>query len=396
MITHRQLFMERVAQTSETPLMLDIVTAHGSSLFDASGKEYTDLISGIAVSNIGHCHPAVTSAIKEQLENYMHLMVYGEYVQSPQVRLAKALVDLLPAPLDNVYFVNSGAEAIEGSLKLAKRYTGRSRVIAFKNAYHGSTHGALSLMSDEYFKNAFRPLLPGISFINFNNLNDLQQIDEQTACVFVEMIQGEAGAVPADPFFMAALRSRCNETGTLLVADEIQTGYGRTGSFFAFSSYDIVPDILVLAKGMGGGMPLGAFISSKEIMSSLKMNPALGHITTFGGHPVCCAASLATLEVISQMNLEQTVAVREGLIRKKLKHHAIREISGKGLMLAVEFENAAINREVISKCIQNGVVTDWFLFAPEKMRIAPPLVISEKQLSQALDVLLACIAETVN
>jgi len=396
MMTNRQLFLEHVAQTSKAPLMLEIVKASGTSLFDATGKSYTDLISGIAVSNIGHCHPAVTDAVKNQLEHYMHLMVYGEFVQTPQVLLAKALSELLPPELGCTYFVNSGAEAIEGALKLAKRYTNKTGIISFKNAYHGSTHGALSLMSNEYFKNAFRPLLPGARYLDFNKISDLEFIGSDTACVVVEMIQGEAGAIPADPFFMTALRERCTEKGALLVADEVQTGFGRTGSFFAFSSYKVVPDILVLGKGMGGGMPIGAFISSRTIMDSFTDHPALGHITTFGGHPVCCAASRATLEVIRKMDISQIAGMVETMVREKLQHHAIRNISGKGLMLAAEFENAYINRQIIEKCLRQGVLTDWFLFAPEKMRIAPPLVIEPAVLERALDTILDCIGSTIN
>lgn len=396
MLTNRQLFLNHVAQTSHTPLMLEIVKASGTSLFDVNGKEYTDLISGIAVSNMGHCHPAIVNSIKNQLDQYMHLMVYGEFVQSPQVKLAKALADLLPEPLKSVYFVNSGTEAVEGALKLAKRYTGRTEIICFRNAYHGSTQGALSLVSDEYFKQAFRPLLPGIKFLNFNELSGLNEISDQTACVVVEMIQGEAGAIPANMEFMLSIFEKCRKHHVLVIVDEIQTGYGRTGSFFAFEHYKVIPDILLLAKGMGGGMPLGAFISSKEIMGSLSENPALGHITTFGGHPVCCAAGLANLELIRDTGVMERAAVAEKMIRQKLMHPAIKEISGKGMMMAVAFDSAATNQAVIAACIAGGVLTDWFLFAPHKMRIAPPLIITDDCLSRSLDIIMESIAKTVN
>ncbi|MFI5217920.1 MAG: aspartate aminotransferase family protein [Bacteroidia bacterium] len=375
MLTNRQLFLNHIAQTSDSPIMLEIVKANGIELTDVNGKKYIDLISGISVSNVGHCHPEVVDAIKKQLDNYMHLMVYGEYIQSPQVQFAKSLTDLLPENLNTVYFVNSGSEAIEGAMKLAKRFTGRTEIIAFKNAYHGSTQGALSLNSNEYFKNPFRPLLPDIRFIEFNNKNDLKIISEKTACVVAEVLQGEAGSIIPGNGFNKLLRERCNETGTLLISDEAQTGFGRTGTMFAFEQHDFVPDILVLAKSLGGGMPLGTFISSKKIMSSLTNNPALGHITTFGGHPVSCAAGLATLNIILKMNLKD-VNEKEKLFRKNLVHPKIKNITGQGLLLAVEFENININKKIIKSCIGNGVIVDWFLFAEHKMRIAPPLTIT--------------------
>ncbi len=381
MLSHRQLFLNHVAQTSDAPMMLEIVKAEGVILTDINGKKYIDMIAGISVSNVGHCHPDVVKAVQRQAENYMHLMVYGEYVQSPQVKLATCLAEILPQH-DSCYFTNSGAEAIEGSLKLARRFTGCKKIIAFRNAYHGSTLGALSLMSKEYFTQGFHPLLPEVMFLDFNNVNDLKQIDNETACVVIEFIRGEAGCEIADAEFAKQLRKKCDETKTLLIADEIQTGFGRTGKLFSFMHYSLQPDIIAIAKAMGGGMPVGAFLASKSVMQCLA-NPALGHLTTFGGHPVSCAASLAALEVILQMDLEKDVARKEQIIRSSLVHQKIKRISGKGLMLAVEFENENINQEIIKQCIANGVITDWFLFAPHKMRIAPPLTITDIELENA-------------
>ena len=391
MLTNRQLFFNHLAQTSETPLALEIEKAEGIYLFDTSGKKYIDLISGISVSNVGHRHPKVLSAIQQQLDKYMHLMVYGEYVQSPQVRLAKCLSEYLPESLSSVYFVNSGSEAVEGSMKLAKRFTGRTEIISFKNAYHGSTQGSLSIMGNEEFKSAFRPLLPDTRQIRFNNTDDLKYITNKTAAVIVETIQGEAGAIVPQNDFLKHLRSRCNETGTLLIADEIQCGYGRTGKLFAFEHFGFIPDILCLAKGMGGGMPIGAFISSKKIMASLTHNPILGHITTFGGHPVCCAASEATLKVLIDEKLVEAVQKKELLLRTLLKHPKIKAINGMGLLLSVEFESYEQNKTIIDKCIENGVITDWFLFNSHSMRIAPPLTITEEEIKSACSTILQCI-----
>jgi acetylornithine/succinyldiaminopimelate/putrescine aminotransferase len=391
MLTQRQLFFNHLAQTSETPLALEIEKAEGIYLIDVSGKRYMDLISGISVSNVGHRHPKVLAAIHHQLEKYMHLMVYGEFIQSPQVQLAKLLSDNLPENLSSVYFVNSGSEAIEGAMKLAKRFTGRTEIISFKNAYHGSTHGSLSIMGNEEFKNAFRPLLPDIRQIEYNKINDLKQITTHTACVIIETIQGEAGAIIPQNDFLKLLKKRCNEVGALLVADEIQCGFGRTGKLFAFEHYNFIPDILCLAKGMGGGMPIGAFISSKEIMHSLTNNPHLGHITTFGGHPVSCAASAATLTVLLEEKLIEQVENKEKLFRSLLKHSRIKSINGKGLLLAVEFESYELNKKIIDKCIEKGVITDWFLFNSHSMRIAPPLTITEEEITAACEIILECI-----
>ena len=390
-LSQKQLFLQHVAQTSPTPLALEIISANGIYLNDVNGKQYIDLISGISVSNIGHCHPEVVEAIKKQAETFMHLMVYGEYVHSPQVQLAKALTDLLPENLNSVYLVNSGAEATEGALKLAKRYTGRSEIISFKNAYHGSTHGALSVMGSEDFKTSFRPLLPDVKTIEFNKEEDLQYITHKTACVIIEPIQGEAGIISANQSFLKKLRERCDETKSLLIFDEIQTGFGRTGSFFAFEQYEVIPDILLLAKGMGGGMPIGAFISSKQIMDSLTNNPILGHITTFGGHPVCCAAALANLQVITKNKLYNHAKGIETVLKQKLQHPKIKEMRVCGALAAIDFGDEILNMQTIGKCIEAGIITDWFLFNTQSMRIAPPLIISDEELNKACDIILSCI-----
>ncbi len=392
MLTQRQLFFNHVAQTSETPLALEIDKAEGIYLTDINGKQYIDLISGISVSNVGHRHPKVIDAVKKQLDKYMHLMVYGEYIQSPQVVLATLLSTLLPTNLNSIYFVNSGSEAIEGAMKLAKRYTGRTEIISFTNAYHGSTQGSLSIMGNEEFKNAFRPLLPDTKQIRFNNSEDLNLITSHTACVVVETIQGEAGAITPQNDFLKQLRARCTDTGTLLIADEIQCGFGRTGKLFAFEHYNFVPDILCIAKGMGGGMPIGAFVSSNQIMYTLTNNPWLGHITTFGGHPVCCAAALATLTVLLEENLIEQVEQKEKLFRSLLVHPKIKTINGKGLLLALEFESYEQNKMIIDNCILNGVIVDWFLFNAHSMRIAPPLTITENEIKIACDVILKSIS----
>ncbi len=391
MLTQRQLFINHVAQTSESPLALEIESAEGIYLKDVSGKRYMDLISGISVSNIGHRHPKVIRAIHDQLDKYMHLMVYGEYIQAPQIKLSRLISAQLPATLSSVYFVNSGSEAIEGAMKLAKRFTKRPEVISFKNAYHGSTQGSLSIMGNEEFKNAFRPLLPETRQLEYNNFSHLEQITQRTACVVVETIQGEAGAVTPVNNFLKTLRERCSSMGTLLIADEIQTGFGRTGKLFAFEHYDFIPDILCIAKGMGGGMPIGAFISSKEIMASLTYNPVLGHITTFGGHPVSCAASSATLEVLLEENLIEKVEEKEKLFREILIHPFIKSIKGKGLLLAVEFDSYEQNKKIIDKCIESGIITDWFLFNAHSMRIAPPLTITKEEILKAGKIILESI-----
>lgn len=376
--------------------MLEIEKAEGVYLFDANGKKYLDLISGISVSNIGHRHPAVLAAIHQQLDRYMHLMVYGEYVQSPQVQLATALSRNLPSSLNSVYFLNSGAEVTETAMKLAKRFSGKSEIIACYQSYHGSTQGALSLNSEEYFKNAFRPLLPDIRFIHFNREEDLTHITEKTACVFIEPVQGEAGYLPAQKNYLKKLRERTNETGTLLIFDEIQTGFGRTGSLFAFEQYDVVPDMLMLAKGMGGGMPIGALVADRNIMQAFTNDPYLGHITTFGGHPVSCASALAVLNELTNSSLVTEISSKETLFRSLLSHPAIRSISGKGLMLALEFVSFETNKKIIDRCIEKGVITDWFLFAGNKLRISPPLTITCEQIEHACGVINESISEICN
>jgi len=391
MLTLRQLFLANNAQTTHFPLLLEFERAEGIYMYDSEGKAYIDLISGIGVSNLGHGNPYVINAIKQQLDKYMHLMVYGEYVQTPQVRFAEKLVSLLPENLQSVYFTNSGTEAVEGALKLAKRYTGRQQIVACHNSYHGSTHGALSVMGNEEYKQAYRPLLPGVNFVSFNNINDLDIINHQTACVIIETIQGEAGIRVPDVAYMQALQARCKQTGTLLILDEIQAAFGRTGRLFGFEHYGIVPDILLLAKALGGGMPVGAFIASNQIMSAFKENPILGHITTFGGHPVCCAAGLAALEVLLNENLCNQVAEKEALMRSLLIHPAIKEIRGKGLMLALELESFELNKNIIDRCIAKGVVTDWFLHCSNAMRLAPPLIITQEEIRKACAVILEAV-----
>lgn len=395
MLTDRQLFLNNLAQTSDSPLALEIIKAEGVYIIDASGKKYIDLISGISVSNTGHRHPAVVKAIKDQVDKYLHLMVYGEYIQSPQVKLAGALAALLPEKLNNCYFVNSGSEAVEGALKLAKRYTGRTKIVAFKNAYHGSTHGALSVIGDESYQTPFGPLLPGIEHIELNSIESLKVISTETACVIVEPVQGEAGIIACTNEFLHALRKQCDETGTMLIFDEIQTGMGRTGNMFAFEKSGIIPDILLLAKGLGGGMPIGAFISSREIMQTLTFNPVLGHITTFGGHPVSCAAALANIEVIINEKLVEGVEFKSKLFVELLsKSHAIRQIRAAGLMIALQLDNFTHVKKVIDHCIEEGVITDWFLFNDSSMRIAPPLIITEEQIRESCKIILKAL-ETV-
>ncbi len=391
MPTERQLFLKHVAQTSDFPLMLDIDRAEGIYLYDKDGKAYIDLISGIGVSNVGHRHPKVLEAIKNQLEKYLHVMVYGEYIQTPQVKLAEKLISTLPANFQSVYFVNSGSEAIEGALKLAKRYTLRPNIVSFKNAYHGSTHAALSASSDEEFKRKFRPMVPGFSHLNFGDHSGLEKIDHNTAAVLIETVQGEAGVRTADQNYFSKLRKKCSETGALLILDEIQCGFGRTGKFWAFQHYRIVPDIVVSAKGMGGGMPIGSFASTLEIMSVLKNDPVLGHITTFGGHPVSCASALATIEILQQGDLISSVEDKAKLFRELLVHPSIKEIRNQGLMMAVEFASFEKLQDIIKNLLELGVVTDWFLFCDNSMRIAPPLTITKDEIKKACSLVLQAL-----
>jgi acetylornithine/succinyldiaminopimelate/putrescine aminotransferase len=364
-------------------MMVEIVRAEGIYMYGPDGKEYIDLISGVSVSNTGHCHPRVVEAVKNQADAYMHLMVYGEMIQSPQVKYAELLTSILPPALNNCYFVNSGSEAVEGALKLAKRFTGKSRIISFNNSYHGGTHGALSIQGSELYKNSFRPLLPETIQIGFNDEKSLDAIDSKTACVFIEPIQGEAGVVCPENSFLIKVRDRCTATGTMLIFDEIQTGFGRTGYMFAMERYGVVPDILLLAKALGGGMPLGAFISSKEMMSALISNPALGHITTFGGHPVCCAAGLASLNVIIEEHLAEMCNSKSVLFKNELTHPLISEVRGEGLLLAVQLIESDYVKYVIAHAPEYGLILDYFLFCNNAFRIAPPLIISEQEILKA-------------
>ena len=382
-MTNRQIFLNHIGQTSPEPLALEIVNAKGSKLYDVNGKEYIDLIGGISVCNIGHSHPKVIEAIRVQIEKYMHVMVNGELVLSPQTAYAKLLTDHLPTSLNSVFFTASGSEATEGAMKLSKRYTNRTQIAAFKNSYHGSTQGSLSIIGDEYWRNAFRPLLPDVYHFQYNNFEDLEKITTETACVIAETIQAEAGVISPKKEWLKALRKKCTDTGTLLVLDEIQCGFGRNGSLWAFEQFDVVPDILLLGKALGGGMPLGAFIADKRIMDSLSANPVLGHINTFGGHPVCCAAGKAAMEVLLEENLVAQVFEKEQLFLKNIQSDKIQNIRSHGLMIAIEFENFEQTQKIIAMLIKSGVFTDWFLFASNCMRIVPPLNISNEEILSA-------------
>ena len=390
-MNNRQLFFKHLGQTSQFPLAIEIEKAEGVFMYDSENKVYLDLISGIGVSTIGHRHPNVISAIKNQIDKHLHVMVYGEFITTPQVQLAHALTETLPGSLDNVFLVNSGSEATEGALKLAKRHTGKSKIISCINAYHGSTSGALSIAGDEKLKAPFRPLLPDTHLVKFGEVDELNIIDHQTAAVIIETVQGEAGVRCANEEYFSILRKKCDEVGALLILDEIQCGFGRTGKFWAFEHYDVTPDILLCAKGMGGGMPIGAFISSKEIMYDLTHDPILGHITTFGGHPVSSAASLATIQVLKEDMLISSVPEKESLFLSLLKHEKIKEVRSKGLMMAVEFDSFEYLEKVIHQLLENGVLTDWFLFCDNSMRIAPPLTISNEEIKMACNKILQAI-----
>ncbi len=394
MASLRQLFLQHLAPTSAFPLLFQVKRAEGIYLYDETDRAHIDLISGIGVSALGHRHPRVLAAIQAQCDRYLHTMVYGEYVLAPQVELAHLLAQHLPDPLESVYLVNSGTEATEGAMKLAKRYTGRAEIISCINAYHGSTQGAISLMSSETFTQPFRPLLPGIRHIDFNCHFCLQKITQKTAAVIVETVQGEWGVRPPQAGFLKALRQRCDETGTLLILDEIQAGMGRTGSLFAFEQYGIVPDILLLAKGLGGGMPIGAFIASREVMQVLSFDPILGHITTFGGHPVSAAAAVATLRELVESDLIQQVPTKSALFVELLQQHpSIREVRRAGLLMAAELDNFDQVQKVIARCIEKGLITDWFLFNDRSLRIAPPLIISEAEIRKACTIILESLEE---
>ncbi|MFT7588290.1 MAG: acetylornithine/succinyldiaminopimelate/putrescine aminotransferase [Limisphaerales bacterium] len=390
---YRQQFFKHVAQTTDAPLALEIERAEGVYLYGPNGERWLDLISGISVSSMGHSHPRIVKAVQNQAAKYMHTMVYGEFVQGPQTAFAEKLVHFLPDPLDTVYFVNSGSEAVEGALKLAKRVTGRTELISFQNSYHGSTHGALSINGSEYWKNAFRPMLPDVRHIRYGNFEDLAQLSTRTAAVVMETVQGEAGVIVPSKEYIQALRARCTELGIMLILDEIQAGMGRTGKLFGFEHFDIKPDILLLAKAFGGGMPLGAFIASSAHMDTLTHDPLLGHITTFGGHPVCCAAGLAAFELITESNLPARIPALEARFKSQLVHPKIVAFRSFGFLMAVEFADFELNKTIIDLCIEKGVLTDWFLYADNCLRIAPPLLITEKQVDEACRVILESIEE---
>lgn len=392
-MNQRNLFLQHVAQTSPAPLAIEVARAEGCMIWDSSGKRYIDLIGGISVCNVGHRHSKVLAAMQEQMQRYLHVMVYGEMIQSPQVKYAKLLTDHLPASLNNVYFTNSGSEATEGAMKLAKRYTGKTQILSFKNSYHGSTQGALSVMGDEYWRNAFRPLLTGVDHSEYNSNTALDLITNDTACVIAETIQAEKGVNAPLKSWMQALRKKCTETGTLLILDEIQCGFGRNGTLWAFEQFDIEPDILLLGKALGGGMPLGAFIANREIMCTLSDGPVLGHITTFGGHPVCCAAGKTAFEVLLEEKLVADVFNKEQLFRSLLQHPLINAIRSRGLMMALEFSSDIVCKKVIDLAIEKGVFTDWFLFAPHCLRIAPPLTITIEEIKEACIVLRTVMEE---
>ncbi|WP_324756857.1 aspartate aminotransferase family protein [Sphingobacterium thalpophilum] len=388
MLSNRELFLMNTAQTSSSPRLVEVVKAEGVYLYGPNGEEYMDLVSGFNVSNIGHRHPRVLDAIKEQLDQYLHVTVYGEFVQAPQVQFATELLAELPAHFQSVYFTNSGTEAVEGAMKIAKKYTGRRQILAAKKAYHGSTQGALSLIGNEDYRRTYAPLLPEIDFISFNDMEDLDKITASTAAVILEAIQGEAGIRVPDVTYMQAVRKRCDETGTLLIFDEIQTGFGRTGKLFAFEHFGIVPDILMLAKGIGGGMPLGAFVAPKELMDVIKDNPILGHITTFGGHPVSCAAARASLAVIKEEKLIEQVEYKASLFRQQLHHPSVREIRGLGLMMCLQLDSFEQVYQVSKYCADHGVMIDWYLHCETALRIAPPLTITESEIEKACNIIM--------
>ena len=384
-MNNRQLFFQHLAQTSDKPIGIEVASAEGIYIKDVNGKKFVDMIAGFSVCNIGHSHPDVIQAIKQQVEKYMHVIVYGEFIQAPQVQYAKALTSLLPENLQSVYFTSSGTEAAEGAMKLAKRVTKRTKIISFIGGYHGSTQGALSVMGDEYFKNAFRPLLPDTLQLRYNNFEDLEQIDSSVACVIVEPVQAESGITPASKDWLAAIAEKCKEHCVLLIFDEIQSGFGRTGSMFAFENLGVVPDILLVGKALGGGLPLGAFISHPRMMGLFTESPVLGHITTFGGNPVSCAAGSAALKVLQNSGWIKEVSEKENILVKQMIHPAIINRTHKGLWMSLQFESDTLTKKIAATCVANGIITDWFLFAEDKIRIAPPLCISADELSSAIE-----------
>ena len=383
-MSNRQLFFQHLAQTSDKPIGIEVASAEGIYIKDVHGKTFVDMIAGFSVCNIGHSHPDVIQAIQQQVEKYMHVIVYGEFIQAPQVKYAKALTSLLPENLQSVYFTSSGAEAAEGAMKLAKRVTKRTKIISFKGGYHGSTQGALSIMGDEYFKNAFRPLLPDTFQLRYNNFEDLEQIDSTVACVIVEPVQAESGITPATKDWLAAIAEKCKQHCVLFIFDEIQSGFGRTGSMFAFEQLGVAPDILLVGKALGGGLPLGAFISHPKMMGLLTESPVLGHITTFGGNPVSCAAGHAALKVLLASGWIKEVEAKENILLKEMTHPAIINRTHKGLWMSLQFESDTLTKKIAATCVANGIITDWFLFAEDKIRIAPPLCITDLELSAAI------------
>ena len=393
MLNSRDIFKKNQAQTFPFPSCLEISSAKGSYIYDINGKKYLDFIAGVSACPLGHSNPHITDAIKEQLDKYSHVMVYGEYVQSPQYKLAKLLADNLPQNLSTTYFTSSGTEAIEGAMKLAKRATGKSEIISCKGSYHGSTHGALSIMGNEEYKAMYRPLLPSCNQIIYNSVDSLVNITNKTAAVVIEPIQGATGFVTPSDNFLQKVREKCNETGSLLIFDEIQTCFGRIGTLFGFEKYDVIPDIICIAKAMGGGMPIGAFISSWELMNLLTFNPKLGHITTFGGHPVSCASSLATLEYLLSCNIMKEVEKKEVLFRKYLQHEKIKEIRGQGLMISLEFHDEKLAQNVVEKSIEKGLILFYFLFTKTAIRISPPLTITEEEIIKGCKIILKTLDE---
>jgi acetylornithine/succinyldiaminopimelate/putrescine aminotransferase len=398
MPSKKEIFLKHLGQTSPNPMAIEIESAEGVYMYGPDGKKYIDLVSGVSVSNLGHHHKEITEAIKEQVDKYMHLMVYGEIIQAPQLKFAELLSQQLPESLNSVYLVNSGSEAIEGAMKLAKRITGRSQIISCKNAYHGGTHGALSIMGSEQYKTAYRPLLPDTALIEYNNIDDLQLITDKTAAVFIEPVQGEGGIVSPKNNYLDAVRKRCNETGTLLVFDEIQTGFGRTAKLFAFMKYEVIPDIMCIAKAMGGGMPIGGFVTSTERMSKLTYNPALGHITTFGGHPVSAAAAHAHLEYLVNHNeLIESAEEKAVLFYSKLINHPlVEEIRYDGLYMAVKLKSKNAIENILDLAAKKGVISDLFLFDSTAFRISPPLIITKEEIEIASNILLECLDELNN
>jgi acetylornithine/succinyldiaminopimelate/putrescine aminotransferase len=394
-LNNRQFFLQHLAQTSPKPIGLEVERASGVYIYDTDGKSYVDMIAGFSVCNIGHSHPKVIAAIEQQIKQYMHVIVYGEFIQSPQVQYAKALLSLLPENLQSIYFTNSGTEAAEGAMKLAKRVTKRTRIVAFDGAYHGSTQGALSVMGDEYFRNAYRPLLPDVLHLRYNNMEDIDLIDHHVACVMVEPVQAETGVTGASAAWLKALRIKCDALCILLIFDEIQSGFGRTGTLFAFEQYGVVPDILLTGKALGAGLPLGAFISSPAMMSTLTYAPVLGHITTFGGNPVACAAGKAGLEVLLESGWMDEVKMKETYLAEVLTHPAILNKQYKGLWMSLQFATPEITKKIAANCVANGVITDWFLFAEDRIRIAPPLSITMDELKIAVQKIIESIDQSL-